>query len=98
MVGIATATLCRSFGGSLKIFADGADFDSIVKLSSNPLVKGFEPGAQGWRTDFKKFGRRCNRQTPRGVNRERTSWHEQRTYRYAYDDSSVGGSPCRCWR
>jgi len=25
----------------VKIFADGADFDSIVKLSRNPVVKGF---------------------------------------------------------
>ncbi len=25
----------------VKIFADGADYDGIVKMSRNPLIKGF---------------------------------------------------------
>ena len=39
----------------VKIFADGADFDGIIRLSQNPLIKGFttnpndesQPDAQG---------------------------------------------------
>ena len=25
----------------IEIFADGADFDSMLKLNSNPIIKGF---------------------------------------------------------
>jgi transaldolase len=46
----------------VKIFADGADFDSIVKLSSNPLVKGFTTNPSLARkagvTDYEEFGRK----------------------------------------
>ena len=45
-----------------KIFADGADFDSIVKLSGNPLVKGFTTNPSLVRkagvTDYEEFGRK----------------------------------------
>src|SRR5215471_2612269 len=46
----------------VKIFADGADFDSIVKLSSNPLVQGFTTNPSLARkagvSDYEEFGRR----------------------------------------
>jgi transaldolase len=46
----------------VKIFADGADFDSIVKLSSNPLVRGFTTNPTLIRkagiTDYENFGRK----------------------------------------
>jgi transaldolase len=46
----------------IKIFADGADFDSIVKLSSNPIVKGFTTNPSLVRkagvTDYEEFGRK----------------------------------------
>jgi len=46
----------------VKIFADGADFDSIVKLSSNPMVKGFTTNPSLVRkagvTDYEEFGRK----------------------------------------
>jgi transaldolase len=46
----------------VKIFADGADFDSIVKLSKNPIVKGFTTNPTLARkagvTDYEAFGRK----------------------------------------
>jgi transaldolase len=46
----------------VKIFADGADFDSIVKLSANPVVKGFTTNPTLVRkagvTDYEEFGRK----------------------------------------
>jgi transaldolase len=46
----------------VKIFADGADFDSIVKLSGNPIVKGFTTNPSLVRkagvTDYEEFGRK----------------------------------------
>src|SRR5437868_6040475 len=46
----------------IKIFADGADFDSIVKLSTHPLVKGFTTNPTLVRkagvTDYEAFGRK----------------------------------------
>ncbi len=46
----------------VKIFADGADFDSIIKLSSNPLVRGFTTNPTLMRkagiTDYESFGRK----------------------------------------
>jgi transaldolase len=46
----------------VKIFADGADFDSIVKLSRNPVVKGFTTNPSLARkagvSDYEEFGRR----------------------------------------
>jgi transaldolase len=46
----------------VKIFADGADFDGIVKLSGNPLVKGFTTNPSLARkagvTDYEAFGRK----------------------------------------
>jgi transaldolase len=46
----------------VKIFADGADFDGIVKLSGNPLVKGFTTNPSLVRkagvTDYEEFGRK----------------------------------------
>jgi len=46
----------------VKIFADGADFDSIVKLSANPQVKGFTTNPSLVRkagvTDYEEFGRK----------------------------------------
>ena len=46
----------------VKIFADGADFDSIVKLSANPQVKGFTTNPSLVRkagvTDYEAFGRK----------------------------------------
>jgi transaldolase len=46
----------------VKIFADGADFDGIVKLSANPLVKGFTTNPSLARkagvTDYEAFGRK----------------------------------------
>ena len=47
---------------TVKIFADGADFDSIVKLSANPIVKGFTTNPTLARnagvTDYEAFGRK----------------------------------------
>jgi transaldolase len=47
---------------STKIFADGADFDSIVRLSANPLVKGFTTNPTLARNagvkDYEEFGRK----------------------------------------
>jgi transaldolase len=46
----------------VKIFADGADFDAIVKLSANPLIKGFTTNPTLARkagiTDYETFGRK----------------------------------------
>ena len=46
----------------VKIFADGADFDGIVKLYANPLVKGFTTNPTLMRkagvTDYEAFGRK----------------------------------------
>jgi transaldolase len=46
---------------SIKIFADGADFDTIVKLSANPMVKGFTTNPTLARSagvkDYEEFGR-----------------------------------------
>ena len=46
----------------VKIFADGADFDAIVKLSDNPLIKGFTTNPTLARkagiTDYETFGRK----------------------------------------
>ena len=46
----------------VKVFADGADFDSIVKLSANPQVKGFTTNPSLVRkagvTDYEEFGRK----------------------------------------
>jgi transaldolase len=46
----------------VKIFADGADFDSIVKLNANPHVKGFTTNPSLVRkagvTDYEEFGRK----------------------------------------
>jgi transaldolase len=46
----------------VKIFADGADFDSIVKLSANPVVKGFTTNPTLVRkagvADYEEFGRK----------------------------------------
>lgn len=46
----------------VKIFADGADFDSIIKLYSNPLVKGFTTNPSLMRkagvTDYEAFARK----------------------------------------
>ena len=47
---------------SIKIFADGADFDNIVKLSANPIIKGFTTNPTLARsagvTDYEEFGRK----------------------------------------
>ncbi len=47
---------------SIKLFADGADFDSIVKLAANPRIKGFTTNPSLARnagvTDYEKFGRK----------------------------------------
>lgn len=52
----------RSKELSIKIFADGADFDTIVKLSANPLIKGFTTNPTLARaagvTGYEEFGRR----------------------------------------
>lgn len=46
----------------VKIFADGADFDSIVKLNANPHVKGFTTNPSLVRkagvADYEEFGRK----------------------------------------
>jgi transaldolase len=47
---------------SVKIFADGADFDGILAMYKNPLVKGFTTNPSLMRkagiTDYEKFARR----------------------------------------
>ena len=46
----------------IKIFADGADFDSILRLYANPLIKGFTTNPTLMRKagifDYEAFGRR----------------------------------------
>ena len=46
----------------IKIFADGADFDGIVAMSQNPLIKGFTTNPTLMRkagvTDYEAFARR----------------------------------------
>src|SRR5579885_1294421 len=46
----------------IKIFADGADFDQIVQLSKNPVVKGFTTNPSLMRkagvTDYEAFARK----------------------------------------
>lgn len=46
----------------VKIFADGADFDGIVEMSKNPMVKGFTTNpsliAKAGETDYEDFARR----------------------------------------
>ncbi|MBS0534422.1 MAG: transaldolase [Proteobacteria bacterium] len=46
----------------VKIFADGADFDSILKLSKNPRIKGFTTNPTLVRkagvSDYEEFGRK----------------------------------------
>jgi transaldolase len=47
---------------AIKIFADGADFDGIVKLRDNPMIKGFTTNPTLARnagvTDYEEFGRK----------------------------------------
>ena len=47
---------------SIKLFADGADFDSIVNLAANPLIKGFTTNPTLARNagvrNYEEFGRR----------------------------------------
>jgi transaldolase len=47
---------------SIKVFADGADFDGIVKLATNPIIKGFTTNPTLARnagvTDYEAFGRK----------------------------------------
>ena len=47
---------------AIKIFADGADFDNIVKLSANPIIKGFTTNPTLARnagvTDYEAFSRK----------------------------------------
>ena len=47
---------------SIKIFADGADFDGIVRLAKNPLIKGFTTNPTLMRkagvSDYEAFARR----------------------------------------
>lgn len=47
---------------AVKIFADGADFDDIIKLSANPLIKGFTTNPTLARKagvrDYENFGRK----------------------------------------
>ena len=46
----------------VKIFADGADFDGIIRLSQNPLIKGFTTNPSLMRKasidDYEAFARR----------------------------------------
>jgi transaldolase len=46
----------------IKIFADGADFDGIMKMYANPLIKGFTTNPTLMRkaglTDYEAFGRK----------------------------------------
>jgi transaldolase len=46
----------------VKIFADGADFDTIIKLSANPLIKGFTTNPTLARNagvqNYEEFGRK----------------------------------------
>ncbi len=46
----------------VKIFADGADFDGIVEMAQNPMVKGFTTNpsliAKAGETDYEAFARR----------------------------------------
>lgn len=46
----------------IKIFADGADYDSILKLYANPLIKGFTTNPTLMRkagiSDYEAFGRK----------------------------------------
>jgi len=46
----------------VKLFADGADFDSILKLAANPRIKGFTTNPTLMRkagiTDYEGFGRK----------------------------------------
>ena len=47
---------------SIKVFADGADFDSIIKLAGSPIIKGFTTNPTLARnagvTDYEAFGRK----------------------------------------
>ncbi len=47
---------------SIKVFADGADFDSIIKLVASPIIKGFTTNPTLARnagvTDYEAFGRK----------------------------------------
>jgi transaldolase len=47
---------------SIKVFADGADFDNIVTLAANPIIKGFTTNPTLARnagvTDYEEFGRK----------------------------------------
>ena len=48
----------------VKLFADGADYDAIVKLSRNPIVKGFTTNPSLMRkagvNDYETFARRVS--------------------------------------
>jgi transaldolase len=61
-VGIQGVDMDRLQKLSTKIFADGADFDSIVRLSANPLVKGFTTNPTLARNagvkNYEEFGRK----------------------------------------
>jgi transaldolase len=52
----------------VKIFADGADYDGIVKMARNPLVKGFTTNPSLMRkagvTDYEATGRCRSRSSP----------------------------------
>jgi transaldolase len=52
----------------IKIFADGADYDGIVKMAQNPVVKGFTTNPSLMRkagvTDYEAFARRVLQAVP----------------------------------
>ena len=52
----------------VKIFADGADYDSILELSRNPLIAGFTTNPSLMRKagvkDYEAFGRQLARAIP----------------------------------
>jgi transaldolase len=53
---------------SIKLFSDGADFDSIIAMAANPLIKGFTTNPTLMRkagvVDYEAFGRRLLRAIP----------------------------------
>ncbi len=52
----------------VKIFADGADFDGIVEMAKNPMVKGFTTNpsliAKAGETDYENYARRVVEAVP----------------------------------
>jgi transaldolase len=78
----------------IKIFADGADYKSIIELSGNPLVDGFTTNPSLMRkagiTDYENFARSILKATEKPVSFEVISDDFDEMYKQAHNISNWG--------